>query len=170
MNWFSNNDMPPTQKDFFDATMNYCEQQFSLGMQAVQNNLSSVMNKAMDVASDAIVAGAEFMSEYGGVIAVACYASGNIGLGRIIDGVALACDISLTSNKFYNKDITGQQTLLDIASSIAATTIGSKCGSNFTKAANRVLLDPKMTESLTNCISDFVSQGFTTLVDIQTDY
>lgn len=88
----------------------------------------------------------------------------------IIDGVALACDISLTSTKFYNKDITGQQALLDIASSIAATAIGSKCGSNFTKAANRVLLDPKMTESLTNCISDFVSQGFTTLVDIQTDY
>ena len=170
MNWFSNNDMPPTQKDIFDATMNYCEQQFSLGMQAVQNNLSSAMNKAMDVAGDAIVAGAEFMSEYGGVIAIACYASGNIGLGMIIDGVALACDISLTSTKFYNKDITGQQALLDIASSIAATAIGSKCGSNFTKAANRVLLDPKMTESLTNCISDFVSQGFTTLVDIQTDY
>ena len=109
------------------------------------------------------------MSEYGGVIAIACYASGNIGLGIIIDGVSLACDISLTATKFNNNEISSQQAMLDIASTVTSTAIGSKCGKNFTKAANRVLLDPKTTEILSNCISDFVSQGFTTLVNVQTE-
>lgn len=167
MDWYSNNDMAPTQQDVFDAGMNYCEQQFANGMQVVQNELSSAMEKTMDVAGNAIVASAEFMSEYGGAIAIACYASGNIGLGIIIDGVSLACDISLTANKLVNNDISGQQAAMDIASTCAATAIGSKCGSNFTKAATRTILDSNTEKIISNCIADFVSQGFTITVDIQ---
>ena len=119
------------------------------------------------IMNNAINSGAKFMSDYGGVIAIACYASGNIGLGIIIDGITIACDISLTTNKYYEKEITSSQALLEIATSVAATATGAKCGKNFEKAAYQVLLNPKTTEIVANSISDFVGQGFSTLIDIQ---
>lgn len=46
--------------------------------------------------------------------------------------------------------------------------IGYKSGANFTKAAERVLLDKKTTEKLSNIITDFIAQGIVTLEAIQT--
>lgn len=55
----------------------------------------------------------------------------------------------------------------EVKTSHTCTATGSKVGKNFEKAAQRVLLDPKTTEIVTNVLADFVSQGFTTLEDIQ---
>ena len=169
MDWFMNNSVPPTQQEIFNAAKQHAEQHFNYCMQNVQNKLSSGMKKAMNVAGDAIVACAEFMSDYGGVIAVACYASGNIGLGMIIDGVSIACDISLTAYKYNNGEISGTVAMTDIVSTIVITAAGMKCGSDFEKAAKRVLLEPKTMQIVSNCITDFASQGISTLNKINTE-
>lgn len=167
MNWFENNSLPPSQQDIFDATIQHAEQQFNCCIQNVQYKLSSGMEKAMNIAGDAIVAGAEFMSDYGGVIAVACYASGNVGLGLIVDGITFACDISLSTKKLYEGDISKLEFGVEVANSIVITAVGNKVGGNFAKAAERALLDKKTTEILSNIVADFVSQGIVTLEAVQ---
>ena len=166
MNWFDANSVPPTQKEIFNASMQHAEQQFNNCAQDIQNKLSISMDKAMNVAGDAMLAGAEFMSDYGGVIAIACYASGNIGLGMVVDGITIACDISLTAYKYNNGEIDSKNAMVEITSSVVIAASGMKCGKNFENAAKRVLLDPKTTEIVSNCITDFTSQGLTTINNI----
>ena len=168
LNWFSHSPIPPSQKDVYDATMKHCEQQFSDGVQIVQYKLSAVMEKTLTIADNAIIKGIEFMTDYGGTIAVACYASGNIGLGIMIDGVTLSCDITLTVYKLLNNKITVEEAGIDFAKSVGLSIIGNKVGKNFEKVAVRALFDKKTTQALSSIISNFVSEGASTLVDIQT--
>ena len=148
-----------SEEEMFRATMDYAEQKFSEDMIVVQDYISITMEKTLSVANDAIIMGEEFMSDYGEVIAVVCYASGNIGLGMIIDGVSLACDISLTANKFMNHEITREEALVDFAKTAVVTATGNMVGKNFERAAERVLLDEKTTKIVSGILSDFVAQG-----------
>lgn len=49
MNWFKHTSIPSTQKGIFDATMQYTKQQLNYCMQDVQYELSSDMEKVMNV-------------------------------------------------------------------------------------------------------------------------
>lgn len=53
-----------------------------------------------------------------------------------------------------------------MASEVMITATGTNCGNNFAKAAERILLDPKTTQIVSNCITDFISQGISTSNDI----
>ena len=119
-----------------------------------------------EIVENTIYSGAKIMSNYGGVIAVACYASGNIGLGIIIDGITIACDISLTVSKYKSGEISWMTAINEMASTVMITATGTNCGTNFAKAAERVVLNPKTTQMVSYCITDFVTQGISTLNDI----
>ena len=49
------------------------------------------------------------------------------------------------------------------------TATGMKCGSDFGKAAERILLDQKTTSIVSNYITDFAVQGMSTLQNIITE-
>ncbi len=163
------NGYPLTEQEMFDDMMTAANQQFCAEIQIIQNKLSPKIEKAMNVTGDAIIAGTEFMSDYGGVIAIACYASGNIWLGITVDGITIACDISVTAYKYSSGEISGINAMIDIASTLIITATGMKCGCNFEKAAKRILLDSETTAIVSNCITDFTAQAISTLYDIITE-
>ena len=157
----------PTQGEMFSQVMNGAEQQFAAGAQIVQNKLSSAMENTMSIANDAIVAGAEFMSDYGGVIAVACYASGNIGLGMIIDGVSVACDVTLAMRDYQNsnKSSVDKAMLITDLATTAASTLGSGVIADYaTKGFNKIG-QKEFNERLTNTLSEVIGTEFDTCID-----
>ena len=125
------------------------------------------MENTMSIANDAIVAGAEFMSDYGGVIAVACYASGNIGLGMIIDGVSVACDVTLAMRDYQNsnKSSVDKAMLITDLATTAASTLGSGVIADYaTKGFNKIG-QKEFNERLTNTLSEVIGTEFDTCID-----
>jgi hypothetical protein len=75
---------------------------------SAQSHLSSLSNQlitntgnaAIKIADDALVGGMIFMSENGPMIALACYATGNIEIGLVVDGITIASNVALDIREF----------------------------------------------------------------------
>lgn len=80
-----------TRGDYDNYVRNGLESDFAKGMQSVQSGISKIEADA----AKGIVGGMRFMSEHGSEISLICYATGNVQLGAIIDGVSFVCDITL---------------------------------------------------------------------------
>ena len=132
------------------------------------NDLSPYMGEIMaKAAGEAAIKGMEFTAEYGSVLAVAAYASGNVEVGWVIDGVTIACDITLTIKDYINKKLSSRELAIDVGTTLLTYAVASKVGKNVEKAAQRVLLNEKTTEKLAGMLSDFASQGISTLNEIE---
>ena len=127
------------------------------------------MEAALKVAGDTIIASAEFMSDYGGVIAVACYASGNVQLGVMIDTVVIACDISLIVYKYSNDKISLEEFVKEAGCIAVSNFTGYKIGSNFEKAASRIFIDPNFPKMLAGVVSNLVGQSVSVLEETQSN-
>lgn len=100
----------------------------SAGSEASKNVLSDISlqtrNAMEEAAGCAIIKGMECATNYGPIMAVAAYASGNIFIGFMIDGVVAACDITLAINEYNNSDHSATslaKTITDIASTLGMT-------------------------------------------------
>ena len=160
INWFSHTSIPPSQKDIFDASMQYTKQQFNYCMQDVKYKLSSDMEKNLTVVGDGILKGAELVSDYGPILAMACYASRNVGLGIIVDNVCIVCDITLIATK-YAKTGNETQLAIDILDTIASTMVAKSVG---IKYENFLPLERKLlAKEMKPIIEDFVGETKTLL-------
>jgi hypothetical protein len=119
--------------------------------------LSQQMALAMaEATGEAVVSGMKIMSKNGSMIAIAAYASGNVGLGLIIDGSVVACDITLAYND-YQKKKNKEEFITELAVIATKTVIGASTA----KAAKAFsgLGEVELMKRLEPMIADLISTG-----------
>ncbi len=126
-------------------------------------NLTSVMLGAMqELAGEAVIAGAQFMSDNGSTIALVAYASGNVGIGLTIDGITLLADAILIADEYNNTgDLTNA--VIDITIIVASNAAGIGAGN---KLANSMGLSKKaLAEQLRPIVQTLVTSAASTGLD-----
>ena len=107
-----------------------------------------------------IVGTMRFFADNGSTLSAICYASGNVILGGVIDGVSFVCDISLAVYDYCNsnqttKDLT--KAIVDVASTVTSSAIGNKL--------SKILIDG-IGEQFGNIISNLMSDTIDDCIDI----
>lgn len=83
--------IPPTEEEMFYDFMNLANQQFNFKFERLQKNIEKGM-----------YAGIMFMSDYGDIISIVCYCTGQVELAMVIDGISIACDVTLAICDYYD--------------------------------------------------------------------
>ena len=73
-----------------------------------------------------VVGTMRFIADNGSIFSLICYSSGNIMLGGIIDGISIACDISLAFNINYGSKEDKQKAIASLVTSSVANILASK--------------------------------------------
>ena len=107
-----------------------------------------------------IVGTMRFFADNGSTLSAICYASGNVILGGVIDGVSFVCDISLAVYDYCNsnqttKDLT--KAIVDVASTVTSSAIGNKL--------SKILIDG-IGDQFGNIISNLMSDTIDDCIDI----
>jgi RHS repeat-associated protein len=127
------------------------------GDKSAQNHLSSLGNQmmtdagnmAMNAADTALVSGMTFMSENGPMISLACYATGNIEIGLVVDGITIASNVALDVREFSQ---TGDK--MELATNLLVDGVSFVVPS---KTGQAVLRNVKFSSRETETIVNFVT-------------
>ena len=132
------------------------------------NALSPLMGEAMaKLTGDAIIGGMEFMSENGTSLALVAYASGQVEVGAVIDGITVACDITLAYLEVNNTGDYKKFAKL-VASDVVSTAVGYgvsiKAAKTYAKAFNNLpdSLTAKAIDSVSNILGEYASSSANT--------
>jgi RHS repeat-associated protein len=131
--------------------------------QQLANMSQRLVNSMAEVAGNALITGMEFMSDNGSYLAIASYASGNIVIGAVIDGITVASDVTLAFNE-YNETGDKAGLITSLAGIIATNAIGSGVGK--AAVADGGLAKAELMKTLEPIISDLVSTAISALVKI----
>jgi hypothetical protein len=132
--------------------------------QQLANMSQRLVNSMAEVAGNALITGMEFMSDNGSYLAIASYASGNVALGVVIDGVTLACDVTLAFNEFNETgDLEGLVSSLTVT---AATNFIIGPGVGKAAASAGGLSKAELMKTLEPMISNLVSTAVTEMLKI----
>ena len=97
------------------------------------NSLSPYMGEAMaKVTGDVLIGGMEFMAENGTTLALVAYASGHVEVGAVIDGITIACDVTLA---FMEARESGDYS--KFAKTVAADFVSVAVGNGVSNAASK---------------------------------
>jgi RHS repeat-associated protein len=135
------------------------------GNQSAQNHLSSLANQiiedagnmAINTADAALVSSMTFMSENGPTIALACYATGNIEIGLVVDGITIASNVALDVRKFSQ---TGDK--MKLANNLLVDGISFAIPN---KTGQVILNNVKFSSRETETIIDFITEVEGMLID-----
>jgi hypothetical protein len=125
--------------------------------QLAQNHLSSLTKQMLSdagdtankVADNALVTGMTFMSENGAMISLACYATGFVEIGLVVDGVTVASNVALDYRSFL---ATGdrKQAFKDILKNGISFFIPYETGRAVTSQMNKIQLSNRDIEIITS--------------------
>lgn len=123
------------------------------------NALSGEMLNAFD---KAVKTGLQYVSEYGCCVAMVCYASGNVELGLIVDGIIITCNVTLA---FYDYLENGDlEKYITKCVFIALDVVESRAvGKKLEKYKN--LSSLKFSEKVINCLNEMQGKVFGELTD-----
>ena len=147
---------PPTQTQMLNDIINCSNQQFAFTFEKIQQNL----NKG-------IVAGIRFISDYGSEISLICYATGNVQLALIIDGISFACDVSLAIYDYQNSEKNNKDKIklgADLTTTAISTFTLGKIGETATKRFKKIGQE-EFNKKLTNMISNIIETEFDKCID-----
>ena len=128
--------------------------------------LSQIVDSAIEKGVEYTFTGMKAVSNYGSVVAIAAYATGYFGIGVIIDGVVVACDVTLAVNDYMNSDRSDYAKMkcrVDIASTLLASyVVGPKMGKI---ASNSIGIGEEIfKKKLDAVISDYMGTVFDTAI------
>lgn len=150
------NGNPPTQKQILNDIINCSNQQFSYTFEKIQQDLTK-----------GIVAGMRFISEYGDEISFICYATGNVQLAIIVDGISFVCDASLAIYDYQNSDKTKKDKIklsVDISTTITSTFASGKVGEYAAKRFYK-FGQKDFNDKISNMLSTIIGAKFDDIVD-----
>ena len=125
------------------------------------NNLSMRMTEIMkNVATDSAIKGMEFIADNGSSLALVAYSSGHVEIGTVIDGLTVACDVTLA---FSDADKTGdykkfaRKLTTEIIATAVSHGVAMKTARKYMQAFNKIpdSLSKKAVDSLSNIIGEF---------------
>ena len=125
------------------------------------NALSSYMGEIMAGASDkAILGGMQFTAENGTTLALVAYATGNIEIGAVIDGITVYCDVTLAYKEACEtKDY--KKFAKTVAVDIVSTAVGNGVGTKAAKSCSKLIegipdsLTSKAIDSMANILGEY---------------
>jgi hypothetical protein len=147
---------PLTQTEVLSATVNHSNQQFAGALEIIQQDV----NKG-------IVAGMKFMADHGSEISLTCYATGNVSLGIVIDGISVACDVSLAIQDYQNSGKNNKDKIkltIDIASTAISTLALGEVGEMATKRFKKIGQE-EFNKKLTDMVSNIIETEFDNCID-----
>ncbi len=147
---------PPSQQEMFNDIINVANQEFAFTIEYFQKDIEK-----------GIIAGMRFIADNGGTISMICYATGQVEIGLIIDGVTLACDVSLAIYDYQNSNKTNKdktRLIADLTSTIIATAASGPTASQLTKGI-KDLGKREFQKRLTNFLANVIGSEFDLLVD-----
>ena len=150
------NGNPPTQKQILNDIINCSNQQFSYTFEKIQQDLTK-----------GIVAGMRFISDHGSEISLICYATGNVQLALIIDGISFACDVSLAIYDYQNSEKNNKDKIKltsDIASTAISTLVLGEVGEAATKRLKKIGQE-EFNKKLNNMMSNIIETEFDNCID-----
>ena len=153
-NWFSDtyNFAPPTQSDIISDVMSPYKETCLM----IYDNLEK-----------GIVVGMRFMADYGPYFSLVCYATGQIQLALVIDGISIYCDVTLAVDDYMNSDRTTEDSVIlmtDLLSTAISTLASGRMAKGLTNGIYK-LGQQEFHKKLTNMISNVIASEFDNIVD-----
>ena len=153
-NWFSDtyNFAPPTQSDIISDVMSPYKETCLM----IYDNLEK-----------GIVVGMRFMADYGSYFSLVCYATGQIQLALVIDGISIYCDVTLAVDDYMNSNRTTEDSVIlmaDLLSTAISTLASGRMAKGLTKGIYK-LGQQEFHKKLTNMISNVIASEFDIIVD-----
>lgn len=108
-----------------------------------------------------------FISEYGDEISFICYATGNVQLAIIVDGISFICDASLAIYDYQNSDKTKKDKIkltVDISTTITSTLASGKVGEYAAKRFYK-FCQKDFNDKISNMLSTIIGAKFDDIVD-----
>ena len=111
---------------------------------------------------DLVIGTMRFMSEKGCTLSLLCYASGNIVLGGIIDGISVACDITLAVYDYKNSSKSQNDKIkltVDLTTTLSAVFFAGPIAEKLAKSSLK-LGQSELNTIITNTIANIIGTEF----------
>ncbi|MCM1235308.1 MAG: hypothetical protein NC489_34845, partial [Ruminococcus flavefaciens] len=124
--------------------------------------LNALSDKMLEAFDKAVKIGLQYVSDNGCYVALACYATGNVELGLIVDGIVIVCKVT---QAFYEYMDTGDYgKYLSDCVSIALNIWETKMVGNTLERYNAPL-SSEFSEKINNCLNESQGAVFGALTD-----
>lgn len=132
------------------------------GDENTRARLNALSDEMLNEFDGAVKTGLQYVSEYGCCVAMVCYASGNVELGLIVDGIVIACNVT---SAFYDYMDTGdlKKYLFDCGNIILGIVETWAVGKKLEKY--KAPLSPELSEKVINCLNEMQGKVFGELTD-----